>query len=208
LTVSALRRGVTADWTAIADGWRAAYAPSMSAVLDGRRPWANLEILQRESLEQLVADHSVAGLTPADLDEINLYWRRGRPWPDSRSGLRRLKARFTIGALSNGNVALLVEMAKRGGLPWDMVFSTELFKSYKPAPATYLGACGLLGLQPGQVMLCAAHNGDLAAAHAMGLKTAFIARPRENGAPSEAVATGPWDYAATSMADLANQLGA
>jgi len=176
----------------------------MAKVVSGEAPWANLEALQRASLEDLTRD--IAGLTAADRDEINLFWRRCLPWPDSVEGLLRLKAQFVIGALSNGNVALLVEMAKRGGLPWDMVFSTELFRNYKPHPSTYLGACGLLGLEPGEVMLCAAHNRDLAAAQALGLMTAYVARPLEYGAARDARATGNWTYAAADLGELADQL--
>jgi 2-haloacid dehalogenase len=199
-------RGLDHDWAGLADAWRAAYPASLQRVLKGETAWTKLEVLQRHSLEEIARARGLADLTPTDLDEINLFWRRCRPWPDSVEGLTRLKRGFIVVALSNGDVALLVEMAKAGGLPWDMVFSTELFRSFKPHPSTYLGACELLGLAPAQVMMCAAHNSDLAAAHALGLKTAFIARPTEYGAPREAVPTGPWDHSARSLTDLADQL--
>lgn len=200
-------RGVEADWAGLTDDWRAAYAPSMQRVLKGEAAWVKLEVLQRHSLEEICLQRGVP-FAPHDLDAINLFWRRCRPWPDSVAGLARLRDRFTVCALSNGDLALLVEMAKRGGLVWDIVFSTELFKSFKPHPSTYLGACELLGLAPGEVMMCAAHNQDLAAAKALGLRAAFIARPTEYGPKREARPTGDWDVVADSLIDLATKLGA
>jgi 2-haloacid dehalogenase len=207
LTAFGRERGVEADWAGLVDDWRAAYAPSMQRVLKGQAAWVKLELLQRHSLEEIVLGRGITGFAPHDLDAINLFWRRCRPWPDSVEGLVRLKQRFTTCALSNGDLALLVEMARRGGLAWDMVFSTELFKSFKPHPSTYLGACELLGLAPGEVMMCAAHNADLAAAKALGLKTAFIARPAEYGTPREPKATGAWDVVTDSLTGLAEALG-
>ncbi|CAN5267734.1 haloacid dehalogenase type II [soil metagenome] len=201
------RRGIKADWAALADAWRAAYAPAMAKVITGEVVWTNLETLQRASLEALTHTQGIAGLTPADLDEINLLWRRGRPWPDSVNGLRRLKTGFIVAPLSNGNLALLIEMARRGKLPWDAVFSTEIFKSYKPHPSTYLGACDLLGLPPDEVMLCAAHNRDLEAAKALGLRTAFISRPLEYGKVRAARPTEDWDFSVGSLNELAERLG-
>ncbi len=211
LTAFGAARGLTADWPALADAWRRAYIPSMDRVRRGEQPWTGLEALQRVTLEDLIADQNIKGLSGAYLDEINRFWRRLPPWPDAPPGLQRLKRQFTIATLSNGDVALLVEMAKAGGLPWDMVFSAELFERYKPDPETYLGACALLGLEPEQVMMCAAHRGDLIAARALGLKTAFVSRPLEHGpgprgsgpAPAEA-----WDHACASLEELAAQLGA
>lgn len=200
-------RGVKADWPALADAWRAAYAPSMQRVLKGEAAWTKLEVMQRHSLEEIVLSHGVGGLSPHDLDEINLFWRRCRPWPDSVPGLRRLKRAHVVAPLSNGDLALLVDMAKRGKLPWDMIFSTELFGSFKPHPSTYLGACEFLGLAPAEVMMCAAHNLDLTAAHALGLRTAFIARPREYGRAREARPTGNWDFSVGSLTELAAALG-
>ena len=203
-------RGIEADWPALADAWRGAYLPSMERVRRGEEPWTNLETLQRRSLEQLVADQAIAGLSAQDLDEINRFWRALPPWPDSAPGLTRLKQRFTIATLSNGDVALLVAMAKAGALPWDMVFAAELFEHYKPDPETYLGACRLLDLPPEQVMMCAAHAGDLEAARALGLQTAFISRPLESGpGPArEPASHAQWDISAVGLEDLADQLGA
>ncbi|HET9160420.1 MAG TPA: HAD family hydrolase, partial [Caulobacteraceae bacterium] len=128
-------RGHVADWAGLVDAWRAAYGPSMKRVLNGETAWVRLEILQRHSLEEICLSQGIAGLSPAELDEINLSWRRCRPWSDSVEGLNRLRQRFVVAALSNGDLALLVEMARRGGLVWDMVFSTELFRSFKPHPS-------------------------------------------------------------------------
>lgn len=206
LTAFGRERGVEADWSGLVDEWRAAYVPSMQRVLKGEAAWVRLEEMQRHSLEEIVVGRGVGGLEPHDLDAINLFWRRGRPWPDSVEGLTALKASAPVCALSNGDLALLMEMARRGGLPWDMVFSTELFKSFKPHPSTYLGACELLGLPPGEVMMCAAHNGDLAAAKALGLRTAFIARPQEYGTARDARPTGEWDISVGSLTELAERL--
>jgi 2-haloacid dehalogenase len=198
--------GVRADWPALADAWRAAYAPAMQRVLKGETAWTRLEAMQRRSLEEIVLSQGIVGFSPHHLDEINLLWRRCRPWPDSVPGLRRLKRTHTVAALSNGDLALLIEMARRGKLPWDMIFSTELFHSFKPHPSTYLGACELLGVAPGEVMMCAAHNRDLAAAQALGLRTAFIARPREYGPPRDAKPTGEWDLNVAGLSGLADAL--
>jgi len=207
LTAFGRSRGIKADWPGLADAWRAAYQPSMQRVLKGETGWRKLEVLQRHSLEEICLSRGLSGLTPSDLDQINRFWRRCRPWPDSVRGLTQLKRGRVVAALSNGDVALLVEMAKRGRLPWDTVLSTELFRSFKPHPSTYLGACELLGLAPGEVMMCAAHNQDLAAARALGLRTAFIARPLEYGAPFDAKPSQAWDFSVGSLIELAERLG-
>jgi len=202
------RRGIAADWAALADAWRGAYHPSMDRVRRGEAPWTVLDDLHLQSLERLVVAQGIAGLTPDDLAAMNDLWHRLRPWPDSVPGLTRLKRRFIIGPLSNGNTTLLVDMAKNAGLPWDVIMASDVFGHYKPDPETYLGACRLLRAAPGQVMLCAAHNADLLAARALGLKTAFVPRPTEYGpsqvrdfAPAEA-----WDFIVTGIDDLASQL--
>ena len=168
----------------------------------------HLDALHRESLERLAPRFGLAGLSPEELDWVNRAWHRLRPWPDSVAGLRRLKERFTIAPLSNGNVALLVDMAKAAGLPWDVALSAELFRHYKPDPETYLGAAALLGLRPEEVTMCAAHNGDLRAARALGLRTAFILRPAEHG-PDQATdlrAEEDWDVVVDSVEALADRL--
>jgi 2-haloacid dehalogenase len=209
LTTWSAGRGLHADWVGLVDAWRAAYQPSLERVRSGAAPWASLDTLHRATLERLVAEFGIAGLSADDLDHINRGWHRLRPWADSVAGLTRLRRRHVIGPLSNGNVALLVNMAKAAGLPWDMVCSTELFRAYKPDPATYLGAAALLGLRPDQVMMAAAHNADLRAARACGLATAFFARPTEYG-PRQVRDFGPeeaWDVVATDIGDLADRMG-
>lgn len=203
-------RGIAADWPGLVDAWRGAYKPSMERVRSGELPWTRLDDLHRASLERLVAEFGIGPLTPADLDHLNLGWHRLRPWPDAVPGLRRLKQRGIIGTLSNGNVALLLNMAKHAGLPWDMIVSAELFRHYKPDPEAYLGAADLLGLAPGEVMLAAAHNGDLHAARRCGLQTAFFPRPTEYGPhqPGDLAADSDWTFVATSIEDLAAKLGA
>jgi 2-haloacid dehalogenase len=165
--------------------------------------------LHRASLDRLVAEFHVTGLTEQDLVHINLGWHRLLPWPDAVPGLTRLKSKFIIGPLSNGNVSLLLNMAKFAGIPWDMIFGSDLFGHFKPDPETYLGVAKLLDLKPGQVMMAAAHNGDLAAARAQGLMTAFFPRPTEYGPHQKRdyAADQDWDVVATDINDLATQLG-
>jgi 2-haloacid dehalogenase len=203
------KRGITADWTALVDAWRAAYHPSMDRVRNGDVPWTKLDDLHRGSLDMLVEKFGIKGLTEADLHQINLGWHRLNGWPDAVAGLTRLKRRFIIGPLSNGNVALLTKMAKHAGLPWDMVFGSDLFHHYKPDPETYLGVAKLLDLAPGEVMMAAAHNGDLAHARECGLMTAFWPRPTEYGPHQKRdyTAEQDWDVVAKDIEDLAAQLG-
>lgn len=210
LTAFGEARKIKGDWAGLVDAWRAAYRPSMQRVRTGEVPWTPLDDLHRESLDRLVAELGITGLSEEDLRHINRGWHRLKPWPDSIPGLTRLKQRFIIGPLSNGNVALLTNMAKSAGLPWDMVFGADLFAHYKPDPETYLGVVRLLDLEPGQVMMAAAHNGDLAAARKCGLLTAFFPRPTEYG-PNQTrdyKADAAWDIIATDIEDLATQLGA
>ncbi|MBV9812618.1 MAG: haloacid dehalogenase type II [Acetobacteraceae bacterium] len=197
------------DWAGFVDAWRAAYVPSMERVRSGQIPWANLDELQRMSLAELGPRFGLpAHLPEADQDYLLRGWHRLDPWPDSVLGLRRLKAQYIIAPLSNGSVALLVHMAKRAALPWDAVLATELFRHYKPDPETYLGAVSLLGLKPEQVMMAAAHNGDLRAARALGLRTAFVPRPTEYGPAQrrDLQAEEPWDIVAADIEDLATRL--
>jgi 2-haloacid dehalogenase len=202
-------RGLKVDWVAFADAWRGAYAPSMDRVRKGELPWTILDVLHRQSLDRLVGEFGITGLSEAELDHMNRVWHRLHPWPDSVAGLTRLKTRHIIAPLSNGNVALLVNLAKFAGLPWDMVFGSEISHHYKPDPEVYLGACSMLGLQPGQVMMAAAHNYDLGAARALGLRTGFFARPTEYGPnqTKDVKATSDWDVIATDIEDLARQMG-
>jgi 2-haloacid dehalogenase len=202
-------RGITADWTALVDGWRAVYATSMDQVRKNPQDgYVILDVLHRRSLEKLVEQFSIRGLTDADLHYLTLGWHRLHGWPDSVAGLTRLKTKYIISPLSNGNVALLTNMAKFAGLPWDLVMSAELFEHYKPDPETYLGAAKLLCLRPEQVMMVAAHNNDLKAAQSHGLKTAFVARPTEYGPlqKRDFEATGDWDIVAKDFGGIADRM--
>jgi len=209
LTAFGTQRGLAADWEAFTDQWRGLYQPAMEEVRSGRRAWTILDVLHRESLDTLLARHGMAGLSEADRAHINKAWHRLRPWPDAVAGLTRLKSKFIIGTLSNGNVGLLTRMAKNAGLPWDVVLGAETARAYKPLPEAYRAAARLLNVEPAQVMLVAAHNGDLAAAQAEGLKTAFIPRPAEYGADQriDLKAEGAWDFVAGDFGQLADQLG-
>lgn len=202
------RLGIDIDWADFADAWRAGYAPSMQEVRSGALPWTNLDGLHRRTLARLLAERGLA-LDEATADDFNRVWHRLDPWPDSVAGLTRLKTRWPIATLSNGHVALLVNMARHAGLPWDCVLSAELFGHYKPDPEVYLGAARLLGVAAGELMMVAAHPSDLRAARACGLRTAYVLRPLENGpgrAP-EAAAAGEFDFVADDLVDLGRQLG-
>jgi 2-haloacid dehalogenase len=170
--------GMNIGWARFADRWRAGYQPSMSKVRNGELPWTNLDQLHRTLLDGLLKDFRIEHLSEEEKDHLNRVWHRLKPWPDSIAGLKRLKKKYIIAPLSNGNVALLTNMAKRAGLPWDLILSAELARHYKPDPEAYLVSVSLLGLQPAEVMMCAAHTSDLVAARACGLRTAFIHRPR------------------------------
>ena len=202
-------KGFDVDWTAFADAWRGRYAPSMEHVRRGEWAWTKLDDLHRASLEDLIDEFGIEGLTGAEKDHFNRVWHRLDPWPDVVEGLRRLKKRYVIAPLSNGNVALLVNMARRAGLPWDLVLSAELVRRYKPDPETYLMAPELLGLEPGQVMMVAAHVYDLRAARENGLLTAYVPRPLEFGAGRSADPPDPlFDVVAKDFVELAENLGA
>jgi 2-haloacid dehalogenase len=202
-------KGIAADWAAFADNWRALYQPAMEEVRSGRRAWTILDVLHRESLDKLLVTYGLAGLSEADKDHINRVWHRLKPWPDAIGGLRRLKSRYIVGTLSNGNIGLLTRMAKFAGLPWDVVLGAETAGAYKPLPQAYLVNAALLNLEPHQVMLVAAHNGDLAAAAAVGLRTAFVVRPTEHGPKQQRdlEADRAWDVVSTSFAGLADAMG-
>jgi 2-haloacid dehalogenase len=202
-------KNIKADWASFTDDWRGLYQPAMEEVRAGRRPWTILDVLHRESLESLLVKHGITGLSEADKDHINRAWHRLRPWPDVIEGLQRLKARFIIGTLSNGNVGLLTRMAKNAGLPWDVVLGAQTAGAYKPLPQAYLANAELLNLQPEQVMLVAAQNGDLAAAAACGLRTGLVSRPTEYGPHQrrDRTAEREWDVVSDSMVGIAKALG-
>jgi len=201
--------GMHADWAAFADAWRARYQPQMERVRSGAIAWRRLDDLHLEVLHELVREFGLGPLDDAQLQHVNRVWHRLDAWPDSVAGLARLKRRYIIGTLSNGNVSLLTNMAKHAGLPWDVVLSAESVRHYKPQPEAYRGAAELLDLPPAAVMMCAAHNGDLHAARACGLATAFWPRPTEHGPAQTAdlAPDGPWDIVARDIEDLATQLG-
>ena len=210
LTSWGRQRDIAADWVGLVHAWRAAYQPSMDRVRKGERPWALLDALHRETLDRLLDEFNVPGLGEADRRHLNSGWHRLKPWPDSIPGLSRLKRRFIIAPLSNGNVSLLLNMAKNAGIPWDMIFGSDLFERFKPDPATYLGAARLLDLAPGEVMMCAAHNSDLRAAQALGVQTAFFPRPTEYNPrrQRDLAPDGDWTVVAKDIEDLATRLGA
>jgi 2-haloacid dehalogenase len=194
------------DAEAFADAWRGHYVPSMDRVRRGERPWANLDALHRESLDALLTEFD-AEADDATRAELVLAWHWLDPWPDAVPGLTRLRERHVLVTLSNGNVSLLVDMAKRAGLPWDAVLSAELFGQYKPDPQVYDGAARLLGLPPERVLMVAAHPDDLAAARARGLRTAYVHRPDEFGPGITPPATDPdADLTVTSLEDLPTRL--
>jgi 2-haloacid dehalogenase len=203
------RRGLKADWAALTDAWRRAYYRSMAEVARGERPWETIDVLHRQELDQLLPRFGLQALGEADRAHFNLAWHRLAPWPDTVAGLGRLRRRYVISTLSNGNLSLLVNMAKHAGLPWDAVLTAELFGHFKPHPAVYQGAARLLGVAPAQLMMVAAHPADLVAAQGAGLKTAYVLRPDENGpgAWTDPRGDGVFDLTATSFEDLATQLG-
>jgi 2-haloacid dehalogenase len=177
----AKRKGAAVDGEKFADAWRAGYGPSMNRVRTGELPWTKLDALHRMTLDRILVDFKLTMLSEEEKDALNHAWHRLRPWPDSVAGLTRLKKKFTIAPLSNGNIALMTDLAKHSGLPWDCILGAELVRHYKPDREVYQSAADFLNLGPGDVMMVAAHLGDLRAAKAVGLKTAFVPRPLEYG---------------------------
>jgi 2-haloacid dehalogenase len=211
LTGFAKQKGLTGiDWLEFAVEWRKLYQPSMEEVRSGRRAFTILDVLHRESLAKLIGRYGIKGLSEADIEHMNRAWHRLDPWPDVAKGLTRLKSKYIIAPCSNGNIALMVSMAKRAGLPWDCILGAETTRAYKPTPDAYLRSCAQLGLAPASVMMVAAHNNDLKAAKAQGLKTAFVARPKEHG-PGQTTDLTPdpacVDVPAADFVELAAKLG-
>ena len=208
LTAFGAAREIAADWAVLVDAWRAAYKPSMDRVRRGDLPWTKLDDLHRQSLDGLLQEQGVVGLNEADREHVTMGWHRLHAWPDAVAGTVRLHRRCITAPLSNGNVSLLIDLARFNGLPWDMIFGAEVSRHYKPDPETYLGACRMLSLAPAEVMLCAAHNDDLQAAQRLGLRTAFVARPTEYGPHQrqDFEATGPWDHVVGGIDELAERL--
>ena len=206
----AANKGYDVDWAKFAISWRAGYGPAMNKVRNGEMPWTKIDDLHRMILDDLVEEYNLTGMSEAELVHFNEAWHRLSPWPDTVSGLNKLKSKYVITTLSNGNVSLLTHMAKNGGLPWDAILSAELSGHYKPDPRAYLKAADLLSLEPEQVMMVATHPGDLRAAARTGLKTAYVIRPLERGPgrPVNRNPDGEFDYTAEDFNDLARQLGA
>lgn len=202
-------RGLRVNWAKFSDAWRAGYRPAMDRVGRGELPWTKIDDLHRMILDELLVKFRITGLTEEEKVHLNRVWHRLKGWPDTVRGLKRLKKRYVITTLSNGNTALLVNMAKFAGLPWDCVFSAETFHHYKPDPETYLGAAALLDLKPEEVMMVAAHKHDLRAAAQHGLMTAFVRRPHEHGRNTgKDLADDPaFTINANDFLDLADQLG-
>jgi 2-haloacid dehalogenase len=201
---------LTLDPEAFADAWRAQYQPSMERVRSGERPYVSLDALHRENLEPVLREQRVdpAAISAGDLDALADAWHFLPPWPDSVAGILAIKRDFIVGPLSNGNTALLVDMAKAAALGWDVILGSDIGRAYKPSPDAYLTPARFLGLEPGEVMLVAAHNADLASARQVGLATAYIPRPAELGPHQHRnqAPTGDWDAIATSITDLAGRL--
>jgi 2-haloacid dehalogenase len=205
--VDAMQLGVGGDEFALA--WRAGYKPAMQRVMSGDLGWTLIDDLHRMILGDILDKFGVRHLDEAQKKHLNKVWHRLDPWPDSVRGLTRLKSKFTICTLSNGNIGLLADMAKRAGLPWDCILSAEVFRAYKPDPATYLGVARVFDVAPGEVMLVAAHHEDLAGARGCGLRTAYIERPLEFG-PSQPKDVSPKpenEFHATDLIALADLLG-
>jgi 2-haloacid dehalogenase len=202
-------KGIDIDWAKLADSWRAGYAPAMARVRRGELPWTPLDRLHRAILDQLLDQFQIRNLSEVEKENLNRVWHRLNPWPDSIGGMTRLRRRFVLATLSNGNVALLVNMAKHASLPWDCILSAELVKQYKPALEVYQMAAALLDLPPREVLMVAAHKDDLRAARQAGLRTAFVPRPLEFG-PERNADPGShsgFDLVAPDFFDLADQLG-
>jgi 2-haloacid dehalogenase len=206
----AKRKGLNVDGAKFADAWRAQYQPSMNRVRTGELPWTKLDDLHRMILDKILVEFGIVALAEMDVVALNRAWHRLRPWPDVVSGLTRLKKKFIIAPLSNGNIALMTNMAKHSGLPWDCILGAELVRHYKPDREVYQSAADFLGITPPEVMMVAAHLGDLRAAKGVGLRTGFVVRPLEYGptrtpdlAPDASV-----DVSAKDFNDLARQMGA
>ena len=197
-------RGIDADWAALARDWRSRYKAAIKPVREGKRPWTGFDILHREQLDNIIAKHGDAKrLSSADRDRLTHGWHELTPWPDVVPGLHRLRKHYIVGPLSNGTLRQMVDLARFGSLPWDVVFGADMFRTYKPDPKLYLGAAAYLGLAPENILMVAAHNEDLEAAAKLGLKTCFVKRPTEDAEP-----TGTYDFVVDSFEHLARTLNA
>ena len=206
----AKRKGIFVDGDKFADAWRAGYGPSMNRVRTGELPWTKLDDLHRMTLDRILGEFNITSLSDEEKEALNKAWHRLRPWPDTVRGLFRLKKKFIIAPLSNGNIALMTDLAKHAALPWDCILGAELVRHYKPDREVYQSAADILGLAPDAVMMVAAHLGDLRAAKAVGLRTAFVSRPLEYGPAGkpDLASDGLADIDAKHFDDLAAKLGA
>ena len=196
------------DWLAFADAWRGEYQPAMEEVRAGKMAFCKLDVLHRHNLDRILPRFGIKDLPEETAQNLNLAWHRLDTWPDVAPGLTRLKTRFRLAPVSNGNISLMVDLARRNGLPWDAILGAEIAGDYKPKPRVYLVAAGAFDLAPGDCMMVAAHSNDLKAAAALGLATAHVARPDEHGpGTGEAAPKVPVDFAAASLEQLATQLG-
>jgi 2-haloacid dehalogenase len=201
--------GHNLDWLAFADGWRAEYQPGMEEVRSGRQPFSRLDILHRRNLERFLPRFTLQNLSGDVLHELTLSWHRLDAWPDVPAALARLKLKFWLAPVSNGNISLMVDLARRNDFAWDAILGAEVARDFKPKPGVYLAACEAFDLQPEQCMMVAAHSSDLAAAAACGLRTGHIVRPDEHGPNTgERAPTVKVDFAAKDLAELAEKLGA
>jgi len=198
-------RGIAMNWEDFVDDWKSCYRPGMDAVREGRLPWTNVNGIYRMKLDTLLRECGITALSEADTIRLNRTWHRCKPWPDVVAGLTRLKARYVLSTLSNGDVACMVNMAKFGGLPWDCLLCAEVFRHYKPDPEVYRGAIELLDFEPEEIMMVAAHNYDLRAARSHGMRTAFVPRRSEHGPgqTSDLKAEEDWDVAVSDFGELA-----
>jgi 2-haloacid dehalogenase len=201
--------GLDTDWTSFADDWRGLYQPQMSRVRKGELPWTRIDDLHKEAFEMLLNKRSLKHPGEEGAWAFTHLWHKLRPWPDSVEGIGMMKKKYVVATLSNGNVALLINMAKNSGIPWDHCFSGETFHHYKPDPESYLGVVDSMYLEPHQVMLVAAHNGDLRAAQKCGLSTGFVHRPKEHGPnqKTDLKADGDWDATGGSIIEVAKKIG-
>jgi 2-haloacid dehalogenase len=201
--------GYVLDWLAFADAWRDEYQPAMEEVRSGRSAFCKLDVLHRRNLERILPRFGVSGLAEDAARNLNLGWHRLNAWPEVPGALARLKKHFLLAPVSNGNVSLMVDLARRNNLPWDAILGAEIAGDYKPRPRVYLRACEAFDLAPGACMMVAAHTRDLLAAAALGLRIGHVARPNERGpGKGETQPTAPVDVAAASLEDLASKLGA
>lgn len=207
MTAHALRIGaeaqVPADWQALVKEWRAHYKPAVKPVREGKRPWTGFDELHREELDRILNQFGAGKLKIADRDRLTHGWHELKPWPEVPGALHRLAKHFIIGPLSNGTTRQLIDLARYGNLPWSVVFGADMFRTYKPAPELYTGAVALLGMQPAEVLLVAAHNQDLKAAQKQGLRTCFVHRPTE-----DQQLEGSFDYVVDNFEHLARTLNA